>query len=306
MIIDLPNTTTKQIETSLARVRESHSLATGRVLTLLVAVDEGSELLDDTLAILRDASFEHPARVLVLVSGDPAQESRLDAQVMVASNAGASEVVVMHLCGELTKHLGAVVTPLLLPDTPVVSCWPGAAPKQPAREQLGQIAQRRITNIRGAGEDAALAELAAGYAPGDSDMLWSQITPWRGILASALDRFPGCTITGAEVSGAPGDPSVDLAAGWLAASLDVEVTRCDEQIAGFPIARTVIHTDGGNIEVVAEGEYTVRISVPGMAVSRVAMGERTDAECLAEELRHLGPDAVYGNALNGLRKVRHS
>ena len=48
MIIDLPNTTTKQIETSLARVRESHSLATGRVLTLLVAVDEDSELLDDT------------------------------------------------------------------------------------------------------------------------------------------------------------------------------------------------------------------------------------------------------------------
>lgn len=306
MIIDLPNTTTKQIETSLARVRESHSLATGRVLTLLVAVDEDSELLDDTLSTLRDASFEHPARVLVLVSGDPAKESRLDAQVMVASNAGASEVVVMHLRGELTQHLGAVVTPLLLPDTPVVSYWPGAAPKRPAEDQLGHIAQRRITNIRGASRDGSLAELAAGYTPGDSDMLWSQITPWRGILASALDRFPEHTITGAEVAGAPGDPSVDLAAGWLADSLDVEVTRCDEHISGFPIAHTIIHTDGGDVEVVAEGEYTVRISVPDMADSRVAMGERTDAECLAEELRHLGPDAIYGNALNGLGKVRHA
>lgn len=306
MIIDLPNTDTKAIEKSLAGVRESHSLASGRVLTLLVAVEEGNVRIDDTLATLRAASAEHPARVLVLVTGDPDGETRLDAKLMVTSDAGASEVVLMRLHGEVTRHLGAIVTPLLLPDTPVVACWPETAPDAPASKQLGTIAQRRITNLLGGGPAASLADLAEGYEPGDSDVLWSRITPWRGILASALDRFPGHTITGAEMAGAAGNPSVELAAGWLASSLDVEVTRCDAEVSGFPIKHTIIHTDGGDIEVVAQGNFTVRISVPGLADSLVAMGERTDAECLAEELRHLGPDNTYGAALQGVKKVRHA
>lgn len=306
MIIDLPNTDTKTIEKSLAGVRESHSLASGRVLTLLVAVEEGSVRIDDTLTTLRAASSEHPARVLVLVTGEPDAEQRLDAKLMVTSDAGASEVVLMRLEGELTRHLGAIVTPLLLPDTPVVACWPETAPDAPAAKQLGKIAQRRITNLLGGAPATSLADLAEGYEPGDSDVLWSRITPWRGILASALDRFPGHAVTGAEVAGVANHPSVELAAGWLASSLDVEVTRCDAEVSGFPIKHTVIHTDGGAIEVVAQGNFTVRISVPGRADSLVAMGERTDAECLAEELRHLGADNTYGAALQGLKKVRHA
>ena len=78
MIIDLPNTNTSAIARALASARENYSLATGRVLTLLVAVDgddEGS--IDTTLSTLRSASFEHPARVLVLISGDPQAQARL-------------------------------------------------------------------------------------------------------------------------------------------------------------------------------------------------------------------------------------
>ena len=93
MITELPDTTTKAIAAELSHARERHSLATGRVLTLLVAIDDArDDSIDETLATLRDASFEHPARVLVLISGDPDAETRLDAQVLVATDAGASEV----------------------------------------------------------------------------------------------------------------------------------------------------------------------------------------------------------------------
>lgn len=303
MIIDLPNTNTSAVARALASARENYSLATGRVLTLLVAVDgedEGS--IDATLSTLRSASFEHPARVLVLISGDPQAQARLDAQLLVAADAGASEVVVMRLRGPLTTNLDSVVTPLLLPDTPVVACWPQLAPAHPAREQLGRIAQRRITNARRDPSAPPLTEL--GYEPGDSDMMWSLITPWRGIVASALDRYPGRTVTGAEISGAAGDASVDLAAGWLASSLGVDVVRgTAAAAAGFPIAYLALHCDGGDVEVSVQGGHTVKISVPGRADSFVAMGERSDAECLAEDLRHLGPDATYGRALAGLARV---
>ena len=303
MIIDLPNTNTSAIARALASARENYSLATGRVLTLLVAVDgddEGS--IDTTLSTLRSASFEHPARVLVLISGDPQAQARLDAQLLVAADAGASEVVVMRLRGPLTANLDSVVTPLLLPDTPVVACWPQLAPARPAREQLGRIAQRRITNARRDPAAPPLSEL--GYEPGDSDMMWSRITPWRGIVASALDRYPGRTVTAAEITGAAGDPSVDLAAGWLASSLGVDVARgAAPAAAGFPIAHLVLRCDGGDVEVAVQGGHTVKISVPGRADSFVAMGERSDAECLAEDLRHLGPDATYGRALAGLARV---
>lgn len=306
MIIDLPNTDTKTIEKSLAGVRESHSLASGRVLTLLVAVEEGNVRIDDTLATLRAASAEHPARVLVLVTGDPDGETRLDAKLMVTSDAGASEVVLMRLHGELTRHLGAIVTPLLLPDTPVVACWPQKAPQRPSLTQLGRIAQRRITNLRRGTNGVTLEQLTQGYAPGDSDMMWSRITPWRGIVASALDRHPGARVLSAKIAGATEDPSVDLAAGWLASSLGVKVTRLIGEASGdFPIDRLVLHCEGGDVEVAVQDHNTVRISAPGNADSLVAMGERTEAESLAEDLRHLGPDSTYERALRGLSGVHN-
>ena len=307
MITELPDTTTKAIAAELSHARERHSLATGRVLTLLVAIDDArDDSIDETLATLREASFEHPARVLVLISGDSDAETRLDAQVLVATDAGASEVVVMRLYGELTGHMGAVVTPLLLPDTPVVACWPLKAPKHPAGTQLGRIAQRRITNLRRGTNGVTLKQLTDGYEHGDSDMMWSRITPWRGIVASALDRHPGTRVHSAEIAGAAGDPSVDLAAGWLASSLGVDVTRFEGDAAGdFPIARLVLHCDGGDVEVAVQDSHTVRISAPGHADSFVAMGERSEAESLAEDLRHLGLDTTYERALRGLQGVHN-
>ena len=72
MIISLPDTTTRQIAATLINARENYSLATGRVLTLLVALKARDDV-NQVLSTLRTATREHPARVLVLILGDEHQ-----------------------------------------------------------------------------------------------------------------------------------------------------------------------------------------------------------------------------------------
>ena len=57
-----------------------------------------------------------------------------------------------------------------------------------AYDPLGVFADRRITNvIRDADPSASLRQRADDYAPGDTDLTWTVITPWRAALASAFD-----------------------------------------------------------------------------------------------------------------------
>lgn len=306
MIISLPDTTTRQIAATLINARENYSLATGRVLTLLVALKARDDV-NQVLSTLRTATREHPARVLVLILGDEHQPTSLDAELVLAADAGASEMVVMGLHGELTRHLDAVVTPLLLPDTPIVTWWPTHAPARPAEAPLGNIAQRRIANTHNNVTGNALLRATTGYTPGDSDMMWSRITPWRGVVASALDRCPDANITAVEISGAPQDPSVDIAAGWLASALSTTVTRRASNHtadSGAPIDLLTLHADIGDITVEVVDPHTVKVAVPDRADTFVALSARSDAECLAEELRHLHADATYARALAGLAHVQ--
>ena len=82
MIIDLPSTTTAEINRSLVDLRESGgTVALGRVLTLVIATDESSA--EESIAAANAASFEHPCRVLVVRSASAGDESRMDAQIRV-------------------------------------------------------------------------------------------------------------------------------------------------------------------------------------------------------------------------------
>ncbi|SDS03789.1 glucose-6-phosphate dehydrogenase assembly protein OpcA [Corynebacterium timonense] len=307
MHITLTNTSTAEIAASLVHGQELYSLATGRVLTLLVEASVDDDL-DSILLSIREATRVHPARVLVVIRGSASAPTSLDADIVLTAEEGASEMVVMHLRGELVSHLDAVVTPLLLPDTPIVAWWPTSAPTRPAESPLGVFAQRRITNTRREVSGNTLLKLSSGYTPGDSDMIWSRITLWRGIVASALDRNPTASITAVRIVGAADNPSVDIAAGWLASCLDVEVVRLPAEepsaiIRNVPITELQITREDGVIAVTVVDERSVRISSPGLPDSYVAMTARTDAECLAEELRHLDPDTAYARALGGLVHV---
>ena len=80
--------------------------------------------------------------------------------------------------------------PLLLPDAPVVVWWPGGRagdPGQgPARRARPAPGHRR--GGRRATRRRLVAALAAALPPGDTDLAWTRITPWRSLLAAALDQ----------------------------------------------------------------------------------------------------------------------
>lgn len=312
MIIDLPNTHTHDVTRRLREIRDERGqLTSGRVLTLIVVATDEDDL-DVIIDATHEASREHPARVLLLVTHRKSAEARLDAQIRLGGDAGASEIIVMHVHGELSAHRDSVVTPLLLPDTPIVAWWPTHGPRNPASDPIGALATRRITDSLFDEDPDALYRRRMTYAHGDSDMAWSRITLWRGLLASLLDQPPHEDILAAEVTGPLEDPSADIAAGWLADRLDVPVTR---KVSGSPavpldaegkecfgVESIVLRRTDTDITVRVNSAHTAECTV-GETTRVVTFGRRELYECLAEELRHLDADYAFGHALRGLARV---
>ena len=71
----------------------------------------------------RQASHEHPSRVLGVILGDARGASEINAQVGTGSG-WSGETALIRLKGEVVKHSASVVLPLLLPDSPVAVWWP--------------------------------------------------------------------------------------------------------------------------------------------------------------------------------------
>lgn len=299
MIIDLPETSTREISKKLVEIRRSGGeVALGRVLTLIIVTEPG-EVAEAAVRASNAASREHPCRVIVVIRGATNAPTGLSGQIRVGGDAGASEVVVLELSGELAAHAEAVVTPFLLPDTPVVTWWPGDAPASPAQDPLGRLSSRRITDARAAADPGlALAARRSAYRPGDTDLAWSSVTPWRAMLVSALDRPPHSPVLSATVGGPADNPGLDLFAGWLAHYLQVPVTRTD----GTWLIR--LERGNGPVEMTVD-EIGGVLRSPGHPDGRAPFQRRTTAESLAEELRRLDDDRVYLNALQGLSGVTH-
>lgn len=301
MIVDLPNTTTSKISKSLVKIREEGgAVALGRVLTLVIATRLGEE--EEAIEAANDASREHPMRVLV-VSTDPtaaSDEARVDAQIRVGGDAGASEVVVLRAYGDAARDQESLVTGLLLPDAPVVAWWPGAAPEEASQTALGRIAQRRITDAAASGNPRkALANLAAAYQPGDTDFAWTRLTLWRAQLAAVLDQPPYVPVTGIHVHGAPDSPSTVLLAAWLKLQLEAEVTleTSVKGHGGSGIHGVTLHRETGAIELERVTPTVATLVQPDQPTHDISLPRRSLRDCLAEELRRLDPDDLLGDVL---------
>ncbi|CAL9401164.1 hypothetical protein SUDANB95_01452 [Actinosynnema sp. ALI-1.44] len=303
MIIDLPSTTTSQVNSKLVQLREEGGAVTlGRVLTLVIVTDDGAKT-EDAVDAANDASREHPCRVIVVARGARRAAPRLDAQIRVGGDAGASEVIVLRLYGELANEGASCVVPLLLPDTPVVAWWPHEAPAVPAQDPIGRLAQRRITDAAAEKNPIkALDQRRAGYTPGDTDLAWTRLTLWRAMLASAFDLPPYERVTEAEVGGEADSPSTDLLAAWLAGSLKAPVKR-NKAVRGEGIVDVRLERKSGVVELVRPDGKVGTLTQPGQPQRRVALQRREIRDCLAEELRRLDPDEVYELALRSLGKV---
>jgi len=303
LIVDLPSTTTAAVNKKMVQLRSDVGAMTlGRVLTLVIVVDEPEA--DEAIDAANDASRLHPCRTIALVRGSMRGANRLDAQIRVGGDAGASEVVVLRLYGALAGHGDSVVLPLLLPDSPVLAWWPKEAPQDVADSAIGQMAQRRITDAAEARNPRTeLKRRADSYQPGDTDLAWTRVTLWRGLLAAALDQPPYHPVVAATVTGAVDSPSTDLLAGWLAQALKCPVTR-SRTPAGTGTVSVRLERRSGNIDLVRPDGRVATLAETGQPVRRISLDRRELAECLAEELRRLDPDETYAETLTkGLARV---
>ncbi|WP_166872015.1 glucose-6-phosphate dehydrogenase assembly protein OpcA [Salinibacterium sp. ZJ450] len=298
MIVDLPNTTTSAVSKSIVSIREEGGVvALGRVLTLVIAVPIGDE--EEAIKAANDASREHPMRVIV-VSTDPTKPNRLDAEIRVGGDAGASEVIVLRAYGEIAADEEGLVMALLLPDAPVVAWWPREAPPVPSTSPLGRIAQRRISDAAAAADPAAaIARCSVSYAPGDTDFAWTRLTLWRAQLAAVLDQPPYEPITGIDVTGASDSPSTMLLAAWLTLQLEVPVnltmTSPDEERGGIHGVR--LHRASGVIDLEREIPGVATLTQPNQPVHDISLPRRNLRDCLSEELRRLDPDVLFGRVI---------
>ena len=297
MIIKLDDTNSAKISSALLRARRSAgSPAMGMVLTLIIVCDEKE--YEDALQASMQAGREHPARILLVVTG-PGRKVSLNAEVRIGEGT-PGEVVIIRMRGALTEHPASVIRPLLLPDSPVVIWWPGKCPDNPASDELAGLAVRRLTDA--AGSPRPLAELRAraeSYQPGDTDLSWTRLTPWRALLAAALDQYPA-RVKSVTVEAERGNPSADLLAAWLQSRLKVPVTQQVSEGPGITAVRMA--TAAGDIAVTRPDGLLASYAVPGQPERLVALKRREITDLISEELRRMDADQVYESVVKVLQK----
>jgi glucose-6-phosphate dehydrogenase assembly protein OpcA len=194
----------------------------------------------------------------------------------------------------VVRYAESVVLPLLLPDSPVAIWWPTTPPDDPATDPLGALAQRRITDAAAAtrGKSTAMLHQCATYAPGNTDLAWTRLTPWRALLAAALDqhhlKITRCSVTAQRIS-----PSADLLVAWLNDRLRVPVERLTSDGPG--ITEVVMESKKGPIRISRADGRLATFTSPDRPDRPVALKRRDLPELLAEELRHLDEDDVYAS-----------
>ena len=299
MIVQMPKTTSSKIGKRLNELRETGGVvALGRVLTLVIETD--ADGVETAIEAANGASRLHPSRIIVLTNVSHT-ESRLDAEIRVGGDAGASEVVILRTHGSASSNPESLITGLLLPDAPVVAWWPSSCAANPARTAIGRIASRRITDSACQDDPSAfLKELAKNYVPGDGDMAWTRITLWRSQLAALFEQHKHRKVTGIEILGSQRSPSAELLAQWLELRLGVNSKIVSElegsEIEG--IAGVRLFFEDGELEIIRTDEVA-KISQTGLPDSSVLLPKRTDQDCLIEDMRFLGEDEIYGEVLEG-------
>jgi glucose-6-phosphate dehydrogenase assembly protein OpcA len=293
-------TGTAVVKALAAERRTGGAVTSGIALTLVVVVDQKNVEEAEEAATI--AASRHPMRMLVVVRRQiDAPVPRLDAEVTIGGRLGPGESVVLRMYGRLALHAESVTLPLLAPDVPVVTYWHGEPPEKIAYDPLGVFAERRITDVlRASDPEEALRQRAEDFAPGDTDLAWTRLTPWRIALASAFDgrRRPAVS---AVVHGGNCEPSARLLAGWLSSRLGVDAKPDgseDEPISGVDITFdndkvTRATLEGGSLVLRREGQQD----------SYMPFGERSLGELLAEELRRLDHDHIYAEALSTISGI---
>jgi glucose-6-phosphate dehydrogenase assembly protein OpcA len=297
MTVHLEDTTADAVSFGIGAERFAQgSGVVGRVLTCVIVADESDQ--SDAMRAAVGAARLHPCRILVAIPRPARGAARLDAAITVGGGDGLGEVVELRMSGPLAHHVESVVLPLLVPDSPTVVWWPGTPPAVPSQDPVGALARRRITDSAMASRPLAALELRRqSYVAGDTDLAWTRATPWRALLAAALDQ-PHDPVVSVRVESQAPNPSGALLAAWLRRSLRVPVRLATSRGPG--ITAVTITTTGGDIAVSRPDGRVATIARPGFPDREAALHRRTTEMLIAEELRRLDPDEIYGETLAAL------
>ena len=289
-MIELTDTNASEIAAEFVRGRiRAGSPAMGMVMTLIVVVDEDDA--ETAMDAAKQASHEHPARVLGVILGDGRGAAQVNAQV--GDRAGLDRRdgpdPAQGRGGQAPRVGGAAAAAARLPGRRLVARRP---PGGPRADPLGRLARRRITDSAfvSRGKLKALREQCAAYSPGNTDLAWTRITPWRALLAAALDQQP-LKVRRVVVSAERISPSADLLLAWLHERLRVPAER--KNTKGPGITEVVMETADGDIRISRGDGKLAMFSSPDRPDRPVALKRRDLPELLGEELRWSDEDDIY-------------
>lgn len=296
MEIKLKSTNSSQVASALIKARRNAGSPTmGMVMTLIVVTDGRHYRHAYEAAIA--AGREHPCRLLIVVTSTSTKTSGLDAEIQLGERV-PGETVVLRMRGEVADHPASVLLPLLLPDSPVVAWWPSAAPESLAEDPIGALASRRITDADGTSDPiATLVGRAQHHGPGETDLTWTRLTPWRALLAAAVDQYPA-TFTDAVVEAGRGHAGAQLMAAWLQDRLDIDVRVQNTRGPGITGVR--LTTAAGDIAITRTDGLLAEYTVPGQPKRLVALKRRDTEDLIAEELRRMDDDDIFDAAARTL------
>ena len=192
MIVDLPSTTTAAVSKKLVRLRNDvGAMALGRVLTLLIVADEQRRRRGDRGGQRRQpaAPLPHHRRRARATSAAPAGSTPRSGSAVTPAPARSS-------CSACTAPSPTTATAsssrCCCPTPPSSPGGRAGAPGDVSADPIGAMAQRRITDAAEARNPHKEMQRPARRPtqPGDTDLAWTRVTLWRGLLAAALDQPP--------------------------------------------------------------------------------------------------------------------
>lgn len=260
-----------------------------RTLNLLVFVP-AREFTSDIQNVIDDVSIMHPGRTLTLIASDEAEPTHAQIKLACRLGDGGKQICgeqIMLRSGDGGAPLPSAATSLLLPALPVFIWWIGDPDvDDPIFDALITPADRVIVDSRTWRTPHATLRAFAQIVRQSSrqaftDLLWTALTPWRGVIAQCFDlpdsqrqleQLDHITI-------AHGPTEHDrlealLLLGWLG-------SRLGWRVADQP-APQLLHADGSAIDIVLQthqqhGLDTVVLQSPTASFRFV---QRSQASCI--------------------------
>ncbi|HXM59147.1 MAG TPA: glucose-6-phosphate dehydrogenase assembly protein OpcA [Candidatus Dormibacteraeota bacterium] len=261
---------------------EEHPHPRNCVLNLVVGLGD-KHRAEQCDKLVGNLAASHPLRAILVHLHGGAGPGTLDAEITCEAHRlldGTSvqrEQILLHVRGEVTRHLSSLVEPLLVADVPTYLWWSGRGRLDDAtvRDVMSFCDVLVVDSAQFEHPVGALLQLAALASDpqadiGVGDFRWGRLRPWRdaiGQFFAPADRqalLGGIGEIDVTSAGTGGDSRVGAAllAGWAAHALGWRFGRVDPAGA-----------DGTDAVLDAGDGQEVRLRVRSVANQRLHHGE---------------------------------